>query len=694
MDARCDEEYPKEVILRLQKETQDILFRGMTHQIFVTEMQVYYPRVQRRLSQLRSTYRDNETEKIRLLTHIEDILRRVPPDLPIADTYRLCASRQISYFHNNSTKLDEMLRALATMMFPFRHRELQTSLHESVRAFQEKYMIMQTPTPTPTPTPTSEEKEKKKFRIQFTCKVEDCKGTVTSDTWLCLLNNHEHCSSCHEWLQADHRCRKEDVRTINMILRNSVPCPRCHEPISRIDGCPQMYCTLCYTPFSYTTGEIEKGHIHNPHYVELLRTLSQDELVKRGIVVPSPPTADPARVECLRDFLVIRKTAENPKISSILRLVRHFQEPRHNLTLQEYNESTFLKEREHLAKNTLTEDKFRAKICRFVERNFRLKFLREIWESAVLCIESLLFHNVQTVEQPLLQEVEASLEKILRQSHDLFVRNAEDFGLTKVVMPKDPFRSLLFYIDTGEMWYGHKLPTQTSIPCTREELVHVHEFMGLLDGSLSPYVPKHRWKYGIIQRGHYSQRREKMKQGDLWIENGNIVHYNPFIEFHIILSKIPELSERRQQGLYIFTDEQVERVRALSSPEKALEHGIRIEVPAFANRFYVVAPLKAREFLGLEPEEEFLRFNVENIQKVFPKYEYLQETDRHKKTESVPAIRELVHLKYGFMESRVAFPLLKIYCSPANRRRLEHDFPFLSPIVHKDGNRRKRKREE
>jgi hypothetical protein len=47
--------------------------------------------------------------------------------------------------------------------------------------------------------------------------------------------------------------------------------------INRVSGCDQMYCTLCEVPFSWATGQVVQGVIHNPHFFERLRELRQED---------------------------------------------------------------------------------------------------------------------------------------------------------------------------------------------------------------------------------------------------------------------------------------------------------------------------------------------------------------------------------------------------------------------------------
>ena len=71
-----------------------------------------------------------------------------------------------------------------------------------------------------------------------------------------------------------HVCNKDTLETVKLLVSDSHPCPTCTTMITKIEGCDQMWCTQCQTAFSWKTGEVEKGRVHNPHYYEYKRQQS------------------------------------------------------------------------------------------------------------------------------------------------------------------------------------------------------------------------------------------------------------------------------------------------------------------------------------------------------------------------------------------------------------------------------------
>jgi hypothetical protein len=73
-----------------------------------------------------------------------------------------------------------------------------------------------------------------------------------------------------------HVCNPDDVATAELLATDTKPCPQCGTGIFKIDGCDQMWCIECRTAFSWNTGRIESGHVHNPHYFEYQRRNGTD----------------------------------------------------------------------------------------------------------------------------------------------------------------------------------------------------------------------------------------------------------------------------------------------------------------------------------------------------------------------------------------------------------------------------------
>jgi ribosomal protein S27AE len=105
------------------------------------------------------------------------------------------------------------------------------------------------------------------------CPVESCRGYLSTQ-WKCGLCNLWTCPDCNivkgEIKDGDHQCKPDDLATAKLIASDTRTCPKCATGIFKIEGCDQMWCTQCHTPFSWKTGRIE-SNIHNPHYYEWLR---------------------------------------------------------------------------------------------------------------------------------------------------------------------------------------------------------------------------------------------------------------------------------------------------------------------------------------------------------------------------------------------------------------------------------------
>jgi hypothetical protein len=118
-----------------------------------------------------------------------------------------------------------------------------------------------------------EEKEVRKFIMP--CGNADCRGYL-STKYKCELCDHHTCAKCFEHIgiskeEGSHECKQENIESAEFIRKQSKPCPCCGTRISKIDGCDQMWCTQCHKAFSWNTGKIITGTVHNPHFYQYQR---------------------------------------------------------------------------------------------------------------------------------------------------------------------------------------------------------------------------------------------------------------------------------------------------------------------------------------------------------------------------------------------------------------------------------------
>lgn len=122
-------------------------------------------------------------------------------------------------------------------------------------------------------------------RVLFTkaCPSSNCRGYLNTQ-WKCGLCELWTCPDCHELKgerHAEHTCNPDSLATAKLLAADTKPCPQCHTGIHKIDGCDQMWCTICHTAFSWRTGKRETV-IHNPHYYEYMRKQSPTGEIARN----------------------------------------------------------------------------------------------------------------------------------------------------------------------------------------------------------------------------------------------------------------------------------------------------------------------------------------------------------------------------------------------------------------------------
>ena len=116
------------------------------------------------------------------------------------------------------------------------------------------------------------------------CPDEHCRGFL-STAYKCEICKIYACPKCLEQIgenrhDNDHVCNPDMVKSAQLIKDTSKPCPTCGERIIKASGCDQMWCTKCHTAFSWKTGKIDKGMVHNPHFFQYQQTANNGAVAR------------------------------------------------------------------------------------------------------------------------------------------------------------------------------------------------------------------------------------------------------------------------------------------------------------------------------------------------------------------------------------------------------------------------------
>lgn len=151
-------------------------------------------------------------------------------------------------------------------------------------------------------------------QITGKCPIGECRGYIYSDM-KCGVCGKSVCDLCFTEKDENHHCKDDDVLSRELIKTETKPCPTCTAPIFKINGCSQMWCTICHTTFSWITGQEDDDLItHNPHYYEWVRRQNN------GVVPRARGDMIPQRSQVLKYYEDMSLLKEGPEKEKI----RHF----------------------------------------------------------------------------------------------------------------------------------------------------------------------------------------------------------------------------------------------------------------------------------------------------------------------------------------------------------------------------------
>jgi hypothetical protein len=170
---------------------------------------------------------------------------------------------------------DNHVAIRATIAEDIRALETQTMLKRNEYYRQSRYIDAYQRGDDPFASSADDKVKEERRVFVMPCPASGCRGFL-SQAYKCGVCDNYACSECRELKGFDrdgpHICDPNTVATVRALKKDCRSCPECGTNIFKIEGCSQMFCTNCNTPFDWTTGKkIIHGAIHNPHYFEYLR---------------------------------------------------------------------------------------------------------------------------------------------------------------------------------------------------------------------------------------------------------------------------------------------------------------------------------------------------------------------------------------------------------------------------------------
>lgn len=242
--------------------------------------------------------------------------------------------------------------------------------------------------------------ETEKRQFVRACPYQDCRGFL-STAWKCGMCEMWSCPTCHEVKGPDkdteHTCNPDNVATARLLDRDSRHCPKCASSIFKINGCDQMWCTQCHTAFSWKTGRVETGVVHNPHYFEAQRLLGRLPRAHGDVPCGGFPDWPPVAQRLINASQVSKNSIRNAYRS--FGHAYHHLIPRYRVNDQEENRDLRIK----LMIGDMNEEEFKRRIQQREKARQRKTDIRQVLEMYTAVVNDLFQMYIQDSQLAVLE---------------------------------------------------------------------------------------------------------------------------------------------------------------------------------------------------------------------------------------------------------------------------------------------------
>ena len=108
--------------------------------------------------------------------------------------------------------------------------------------------------------------------VPLHCPREGCRGFLQDNA--CPVCSVRVCAKCKcEKQGEDHACDPTVLQNLAEMQRSTRPCPNCHAPSQKINGCSQVFCYACKRSWMWDTGRLVAlgDWQHSPDYYDYIR---------------------------------------------------------------------------------------------------------------------------------------------------------------------------------------------------------------------------------------------------------------------------------------------------------------------------------------------------------------------------------------------------------------------------------------